>query len=60
MPPRKQNLVIDFSGMPLFWRIVDKLSMGIESEKSEWDSLFASRGYKSILHEFTPEFFKRN
>jgi hypothetical protein len=60
MPPMKHKLVIDSSGMTIFWRIVDKLSMGIEPGKSEWNSLFTSKGYKSIIHEFTPEFLKDN
>lgn len=49
----------DFSGLNFFWKIITKLEAGEYPNPTEWDDLFSSPGYRTLLkNEFSTEFFK--
>jgi len=48
----------DFSGVHIFWEIIDILLADCEPTLEEWDTLFSTPGYTALLaSEFTREFF---
>jgi hypothetical protein len=50
---------VDFSGIELFWQIVDLLSQDEEPSPELWRALFATPGYRALTRsEFEPSFFQ--
>ena len=42
----------DITGLSQFWKIQDYLKTGNEPEKQEWEKLFATKGYESLMKTY--------
>lgn len=50
---------IDFSGINVFWKVMEKLEKDELPGDDMWQELFSTPGYRTLLaREFSPEFFK--
>lgn len=55
----KYSGTIDLSGVNLFWEVMEKLENDVEPAETEWNRLFATPGYATLIaHEFSGDFFK--
>jgi hypothetical protein len=60
-PTSSASTSLDVSGIRQFWSIVDLLVEDTEPERTAWDSLLATPGYRALTaSEFTPSFFQEN
>ncbi len=51
---------MDFSGMKIFWEIMESLEKDIMPSEDKWDELFNTPGYiTGNEHEFTHNYFKK-
>ena len=58
---RNIGATLDFSGVDLFWKMMEELSSDREPAESQWASLFETPGYRVLTErEFTRDFFQRN
>lgn len=51
----------DFSGLNVFWKIIEKLEKDEHPPETEWEEMFESPGYRTLLNEgFSTGFFREN